>query len=58
MEMTCENGWHSYSEIECQCGHVYCWECAGTNGENPYAGGQYRSCPICETVIVDRPWEI
>jgi len=49
----CLLGNHLYSEIECKCGHVYCWDCAGSNGDNPYGGGCYRSCPECGQVISD-----
>ena len=51
----CLLGNHPYSEIECECGEVFCWDCAGENGENPYNGGSYRSCPKCGVTIWDRP---
>ena len=55
----CRLGNHAYDEVTCpKYGHVYCYECAGSTGENPYQGGSYRSCPVCAEVIVDRPWEL
>jgi len=54
----CLLGNHQYSEVVCECGHEYCYSCAGSNGENPYNGGCYKSCPKCGVIIWDRPWEL
>ena len=54
----CLLGNHPYSEIECpECEHIYCWNCAGFNGESPYAGGSYTTCPKCDKIIYDSPWK-
>lgn len=32
---------HKYAKVECECGTVFCWDCAGEKE------GDQMSCPVC-----------
>jgi len=43
----CKLGNHAYSEIECACGKVFCWDCTPKGGDNPH----WVECPECGKIL-------